>query len=97
MSGTDYAPGDVFNAGVDGICPLLPAGWPDAQKVSACEAVCDNATECLGFTYYQVLLLERLNQSLWLGRYNVMTVLCAAIIVYCSSLINTKGGSDTVL
>ena len=58
--GTDYAPGDVFNAGLDGICPLLPVSWPDAQKVRACEAVCDNATECLGFTYYQVLLCDKI-------------------------------------
>ena len=33
-------------------------------------------------------VIEEVNQSLWLGPYNVMTVLCAAIIVYCSSLIS---------
>lgn len=49
--GGDYAPGDAFGAGVDGICPLLPAEWSvDQRGVPACEAVCDKEASCVGFT-----------------------------------------------
>jgi hypothetical protein len=50
--GGDYAPGDVFGAGVDGICPILPPAWDDEKKVQACERVCAANASCLGFTYY---------------------------------------------
>ena len=50
--GGDYAPGDSFGAGVDGICPIVPPSWTDEKGVAACEHVCNNATECVGFTLY---------------------------------------------
>lgn len=43
----------MWGAGVDGICPRLPHEWDDATRIKACEKVCANATECVGFTYYQ--------------------------------------------
>lgn len=50
--GGDYAPGDVFNAGVDGICPRTPTTWSTTDSVRACESVCTNVTQCVGFTMY---------------------------------------------
>ena len=45
--GGDWAPGDnVFGAGVNGLCPLLPSNWTDAAKVTACEQLCSTAEEC---------------------------------------------------
>lgn len=38
--GGDYAPGDVFGAGVEGLCPLAPPTWTANATVAACEAVC---------------------------------------------------------
>ena len=50
--GGDYAPGDVYGAGVDGTCPLLPAGWTMERAVAECEVTCDASAECVGFTLY---------------------------------------------
>ena len=46
--------GDAFGAGVDGLCPLLPAGLSTDAKIALCERVCgaNNATSCAGFTWY---------------------------------------------
>lgn len=46
-------PGDVFGAGLDGICPGLPEAWDEAKRIKACEDVCAANVTCLGFTYYQ--------------------------------------------
>ena len=50
--GGNYAPGDAFGAGVDGLCPLAPDAWTDAEMVAGCERVCSSTTECVGFTQY---------------------------------------------
>jgi hypothetical protein len=50
--GGDYAPGNVFGAGVDGVCPVIPTAWSTDRGVTACEAVCNNESTCLGFTMY---------------------------------------------
>lgn len=50
--GGDYAPGDVFEAGLDGLCPLVPSDWSTDHAVTSCEKVCDAAKQCLGFTLY---------------------------------------------
>jgi hypothetical protein len=50
--GGDYAPGDAFGAGVNDLCPILPANWTDDAKVAGCERVCSDAKECVGFTFY---------------------------------------------
>jgi hypothetical protein len=50
--GGDYAPGDAYGAGVDGLCPIVPAAWTDERGVAACEATCSSASGCVGFTLY---------------------------------------------
>jgi hypothetical protein len=52
--GKDYAPGDIFHAGLDGVCPVLPEAWDAVRRVEACEGVCAANEACLGFTYYQM-------------------------------------------
>ena len=37
---------------MDGLCPLAPDAWADAEMVAGCERVCSNTTECVGFTQY---------------------------------------------
>lgn len=55
--GGNFIVGDAFGQGVDGSCPLLPAGLSSAEKVALCEAVCaaPNASACAGFTWYPSL------------------------------------------
>ena len=50
--GGDVQPGDSFGAGVDGNCPLIPQGWTMGEAATKCEAVCTNASTCVGFTLY---------------------------------------------
>lgn len=50
--GGDYAPGDVFQGGLDGVCPLLPPGTATAEAVTKCETVCTADSGCVGFTMY---------------------------------------------
>jgi len=52
--GGDFTSGDAFGAGVEGYCPLIPAGWDAAQAVAACTGVCNatNASACVGYTLY---------------------------------------------
>ena len=52
--GGDYAPGDVWGAGVDGICPKVPAGWDADRAAAAGEKVCDGSATCVGFTLYML-------------------------------------------
>ena len=39
-------------AGVDGECPVIPAGWSVEKTVSQCNAACTNSSACLGYTLY---------------------------------------------
>jgi ABC-type multidrug transport system ATPase subunit len=50
----DYTPpANVFNTSLDGLCPLVPAGWDAAHAASQAEAVCTAAgRSCAGFTLY---------------------------------------------
>ena len=52
--GGDFASGDAFGAGVDGLCPLLPEALGRDAKVDLCKKVCaaPNASSCVGFTWY---------------------------------------------
>lgn len=50
--GDNFDPGDVFGAGKDQWCPLLPPEWDDARVISECSKVCDNETACLGWVFY---------------------------------------------
>lgn len=50
--GGDLNPGDMFGAGMDNQCPLIPAGWSVDKTVQRCNAVCTNASTCLGYTLY---------------------------------------------
>eukprot|EP00937_MAST-01D_sp_MAST-1D-sp2_P004275 g4275.t1 len=52
--GGDFATGDAFGAGVDGLCPRVPAGWSATRAVAACTALCNatNASACVGYTMY---------------------------------------------
>lgn len=54
--GGDYKPaGDIFGAGIDGNCPLIPEGWTMDQAAVKCEDVCTSVSECVGFTLYPKL------------------------------------------
>ena len=48
--GGDVNPGDVFGAGMGGLCPLVPAGWSADKAAKECERVCTAHTACVGFT-----------------------------------------------
>lgn len=50
--GGDYAPGNVFGAGLDGLCPITPTAWSTSDAVAACERVCSANDTCVGFTMY---------------------------------------------
>ena len=50
--GGNYAPGNVFNTSVDGLCPTLDPAWDADAAAGKCEAVCAVAAECVGFTLY---------------------------------------------
>jgi hypothetical protein len=50
--GGDLHPGDLFGAGVEAECPLIPAGWSIDKTVERCNAVCSNASACVGYTLY---------------------------------------------
>ena len=52
-SGGDLEVGDVFGAGVDGLCPILPDGAKTStEKVELCKRACVDRTACAGFTFY---------------------------------------------
>ena len=57
----DLMLGDLFGAGSDPMsdhdprphCPITPRNWTTDHAVAACERVCSNYSECVGFTFYR--------------------------------------------
>ena len=83
-------PGNIFGAGVDSECPLIPSNWSVDETVRRCTAFCSANASCVGTTARRNSCSPALCISE--GQQSVLFIQSSTIDLHCTSDFIGLGG-----